>query len=46
MAKVMVGRDGCVSCGACQEGSPEFFDQNPDDNFSMIVEKYRLREIR
>jgi ferredoxin len=41
MAKVVIDREGCVSCGACWEGCPNFFEQNPDDNFSQIVEKYR-----
>ncbi|VVB65148.1 4Fe-4S single cluster domain of Ferredoxin I [uncultured archaeon] len=38
-------RDGCISCGACWESCPEFFEQNPDGNFSMIVEKYRSGEL-
>ena len=42
MTKVVIDRDGCVSCGAFWESCSGFFDQNPDDNLSMIVEKYRL----
>jgi ferredoxin len=41
MVKVVIDRDGCISCGACWEGCPEFFEENPDDNFSQVVKKYR-----
>lgn len=41
MVKVTIGRDGCISCGACWTNCPEFFEENPDDNFSQVVEKYR-----
>lgn len=40
--KVIIERSTCVSCGTCQETCPDLFEQNPDDSFSQIVEKYRL----
>ncbi|MDD1742536.1 MAG: ferredoxin [Methanotrichaceae archaeon] len=43
MAKVVIDRDGCISCGACwMTNCPDFFEENPDDNFSQIVEQYRI----
>jgi ferredoxin len=39
--KVLIDRSTCVSCGSCWESCPEFFEQNPDDSFSQIIEKYR-----
>lgn len=45
MVKVVIDRDGCISCGACWESCPDIFEQNPDDNQSQIVEKYRVGEL-
>lgn len=42
MVKVVIDRDGCISCGACWTNCPEFFEENPDDNFSQVVEKYKV----
>lgn len=42
MARVTVDRDACIGCGACWALAPEFFEQNPDDGKSQIVEKYRV----
>jgi ferredoxin len=42
MARVTIDRDGCIGCGACWALVPEFFEQNPDDGKSQIVEKYRV----
>ncbi len=39
--KVIIDRSNCVSCGTCWETCPEFFEQNPDDSFSQIIEKFR-----
>jgi ferredoxin len=39
--KVTIDREDCTSCGACWDTCPEFFEQNPDDNFSQVVEEYR-----
>jgi ferredoxin len=41
MIKVTIERDGCTSCGSCWADCPEFFEENPDDNFSQIIGKYR-----
>lgn len=41
LIKVVIDRDGCISCGACWERCPDFFEQSPDDDFSQIVKKYR-----
>jgi ferredoxin len=40
--KVIIDRIDCVSCGTCYEICPTFFEQNPDDTFSQIIEKFRL----
>ena len=42
MIKVTIDRDECISCGNCFENYPEFFGENPDDNFAQIIEKYRV----
>jgi len=42
--KITIDRENCSSCGTCWEGCPEIFEQNPDDSFSQIVEKYRLNK--
>jgi ferredoxin len=44
--KVIIDRGTCVSCGTCWDTCPEFFEQNPDDSFSQIKEKYRISENR
>ena len=41
---VVIERQSCVSCKTCWETCPEFFEQNPDNMFSEIVEKYRLNK--
>ena len=40
--KVSIERETCVSCGSCWETCPGFFEQNPDDSFSQVIERYRL----
>jgi ferredoxin len=40
--KVIIERASCVSCGSCWETCPGFFEQDPDDSFSRIIEKYRI----
>ncbi|MEM0328870.1 MAG: ferredoxin [Nitrososphaerota archaeon] len=42
MARVTIDRDACIGCGACWALVPEFFEQNPDDGKSQVVEKYRI----
>jgi ferredoxin len=39
--KVTIDRDNCTSCGTCWDACPAFFEENPDDSFSRIVEKYQ-----
>lgn len=39
---VKIDRQTCVSCGTCYDACPGFFEQNPDDTFSQVIEKYRL----
>jgi ferredoxin len=40
--KIAIDRDTCSVCGTCWESCPDVFEQNPDDSFSQVVEKYRL----
>ena len=40
--KVSVDRSNCTSCGTCWESCPAFFEENPDDHFSQVIEKFRL----
>jgi len=39
---VKIDRSTCVSCGSCWDACPGFFEQDPDDSFSRIIEKYRI----
>ena len=39
--KVSIDRQNCTSCSTCWETCPEFFEENPDDSFSQIIEKFR-----
>ncbi len=41
--KVSIDRKYCIICGTCWTTCPEFFEQNPDDAFSQIVDKYRIK---
>lgn len=40
--KVTIDRDQCITCESCWAICPEFFRQNPADNWSEIVEQYRI----
>ncbi|MCD6236135.1 MAG: ferredoxin [Thaumarchaeota archaeon] len=42
MARVTIDKDTCIGCGACWALAPDFFEQDPDDGKSRIVEKYRV----
>ena len=42
VVKVSIDRNDCISCGNCWTICPEFFEQNPDDDFSQVVEMYRV----
>ena len=39
--KVSIDRSNCTSCGTCWETCPAFFEENPDDSFSRVVEQFR-----
>lgn len=39
---VIIDREACVSCGTCYDACPELFEQDPDDSFSRIIEKFRV----
>ena len=41
-ARVTIDRDGCTSCGLCWAECPGFFEENPNDNKSQVVEAYRI----
>lgn len=45
MVNVEIDRDGCISCANCWTVCPEVFEENPDDNRSQVVEKYRAGDI-
>jgi len=40
--KVTINRPDCTSCSTCWETCPAFFEENPDDHFSQVIEKFRL----
>ena len=42
LMKVSIDRSNCTSCGTCWEACPAFFEENPDDSFSRVLEKFRL----
>jgi len=37
-----IDREECTSCGQCWDICPDFFEQSSDDDFSQIVEEYRI----
>ncbi|HLE41598.1 MAG TPA: ferredoxin [Nitrospirota bacterium] len=40
--KVTIDREECTSCETCWITCPDFFEQNPSDNWSQVVAKYRV----
>lgn len=40
--KVTIDREECTSCALCWDACPEVFEENEDDGFSQIVEKFRV----
>ena len=40
--KVKIVRDECISCGTCVDVCPGFFELNGEDNFSQVIEAYRI----
>ena len=41
MSKVTIDRESCISCASCWTECPSFFEENPDDSFSMVREEFR-----
>lgn len=39
--KVSIDRSNCTSCGTCWDSCQAFFEENQDDHFSQIIEKFR-----
>lgn len=39
--KVSIDRSNCTSCGTCWDTCPAFFEENPDDHFSQVMEQFR-----
>lgn len=39
--KVTIDRDECISCGACWDDCPEFFEENEEDGLSQVTQEYR-----
>jgi ferredoxin len=37
-----IERDECISCGTCVDICPEIFELSPEDNFSQVIEQYRV----
>ncbi|MDH7498655.1 MAG: ferredoxin [Syntrophomonadaceae bacterium] len=40
---MLIARDRCISCGMCFETCPEFFEESPQDTFSQVRERYRVK---
>jgi ferredoxin len=40
--KVSIDHNGCISCGTCWNDCPEFFEQNPKDACSQVIDEYRV----
>lgn len=38
---VSIDRDECTLCAVCWETCPDFFEANPEDGMTQVVEKYR-----
>ena len=38
---VSIDRVACISCGSCWDTCPDFFEENPEDSFSQIIEEFR-----
>ncbi len=42
VVKVSIDRNDCISCGNCWTICPDFFEQNHNDDFSQVIEMYRV----
>lgn len=38
--KIVIDRDGCISCGTCVAMAPEYFQLNKDDYKSETMKQY------
>lgn len=38
--KIVIDRDGCISCGTCVSIAPEYFKLNDDDFKSEVIKQY------
>lgn len=41
--KVTIDRKGCINCGTCWNSCPEFFEKNPEDDYSQVIEKFWIK---
>ena len=41
---VSIDRSNCTSCGTYWDTCPAFFEEDPCDRFSQVIEKYRAAE--
>jgi ferredoxin len=44
MTRVLIERDGCISCGTCEDICPEFFQLSPSDTLSTVTPPYRVND--
>jgi len=42
MVKIIIDRDGCISCGACWSSCSDVYEQNDEDAKSQIVAKFQI----
>ena len=40
--KVHIEREECTACESCWAVCPDFFEQSSSDDFSQVIEKYRV----
>lgn len=42
MVKIIIDREGCISCGACWASCSDVYEQNDEDTKSQIVAKFQI----
>ncbi len=40
--KITIDRESCTACAVCWETCSDVFEASPEDNYSQIVESYRM----
>ena len=40
--RIVINREDCTSCAACWDLCPDVFEEDPDDHYSRVVEKFRI----